>query len=259
MSEHRALAERFRSFHRGPPILVLPNAWDVASARVFAGLPGCRAVATTSAGIAESLGYTDHEGTPPDVMFEAVGRIASAVDVPVTADLEGGYGDPERAAEAALEAGCVGLNLEDGTHLPERPLVEIAVQEKRLAAVRSRADAFGVPLVVNARTDVFLAEVGAPGDRVDLVAERGRAYLGAGADCVLVAGVLDAPTIAAIVRAVGGPVSVLARGGAPPVRELEQLGVARVSVGPFPFRATLGLLERLGTQLLRDGSFEGLP
>jgi 2-methylisocitrate lyase-like PEP mutase family enzyme len=145
-SEQRRRAERLRSYHHGPPILVLPNAWDVASARVFAAIDGCRAIATASAAIAPSLGYSDHEGTPRDVMLAAVERIAHAVDLPVTADLEAGYGDPEATAEGAIAAGAVGLNFEDGTNRPDKPLVQTAIQAERVAAMRAVADRLGVPL-----------------------------------------------------------------------------------------------------------------
>lgn len=253
--EQRAKAERFRALHLAPPILVLPNVWDVASARVFASLPQCRAIATASAAIAPSLGYDDHEGTPPHLMIEAVGRIAQAVDVPVTADLEAGYGDVARTVEAAIDAGVVGLNIEDASRRPVDALVGTDVQTDRIRTIRRIADRRGVRLVINARTDVFLEQVDSPQNRVALAAERGRAYLEAGADCIFVPGVRDVATIAALVGAIDGPVSVLARAGSPPVPELEQLGVARVSIGPGAFRATLALLEQVGRNLFEEGTY----
>ena len=258
-SEQRRRAEEFRSFHLSAPILVLPNAWDVASARVLAAIPGCRAIATTSAGVAEALGYTDQEGTPREAMLEAVARIARAVDLPVTADLEAGYGDPVATAEGAVEAGAVGLNFEDATYRDDDPLQATAVQAERISSIRAAGESAGVPLVINARTDVFLAQVGGPEGRVELATERGRAYLEAGADCVFVPAVRDAETIGALVRAMGGPVSVLAGRGTPPVAELERLGVARVSVGSSAYRTTLAFLDRLGREVLGDGLFDGLP
>jgi 2-methylisocitrate lyase-like PEP mutase family enzyme len=257
-SEQRARAEQLRSFHRAPPILVLPNAWDVSSARAFASIPGCRAIATTSAGVAESLGYEDGEGTPVDEMLAAVSRIAHAVPLPVTADLEAGYGDPESTAAGAIEAGAVGLNFEDGAGDATAPLADTHAQAERVAAIRAVADREQVPLVINARTDVFLAGVGKPAERVELAAERGRAYLAAGADCVFVPGIADAETIAAVVRAVDGPVSILARRGTPSAGDLERMGVVRVSVGSNPFRTTLDLVERIGTEILGPGTFESL-
>ena len=251
----REKAERLRALHRGPPILVLPNAWDAASARVFAAHPRCRAIGTASAAIAPSLGYEDHERTPRELMLEAVGRIARAVELPVTADLEAGYGDSAGTAEGAIGAGAVGLNLEDSTHEPDEPLAPIGEQADKIAAVREVGARLGVPLVINARVDVYLTEVGEPGERLTLTATRARAYREAGADCIFVVGVRDAGTIGALVREIDAPLNVLGGSGAPPVPELERLGVARVSVGPGPFRATLRLLEQVGRDLFEQGAY----
>ena len=160
--------------HVEPPLLVLPNAWDVASAKAFASVPGCRALATTSAAVARSLGWEDGERAPRDEMVEAARRIAAAVDLPVTADLERGYGDPVGTARAAWAAGLVGINFEDSTGAG---LVPIDEQAAAIAAIRE-----AVPeLVVNARVDVFLRI----GGDVDEAVERANAYLAAGADCVV--------------------------------------------------------------------------
>src|SRR3954451_3762703 len=166
-------ADRFRRLHFEPPILVLPNAWDVASAKAFAEVPGCRALATTSAAVARSLGYEDGEQAPRDVMVAAAGRIADAVELAVTADLEAGYGDPVGTARAAWDAGLVGINFEDS---PGDVLLPVDEQATRIAAIRA-----AVPqLVINARVDVF---VNGSCD-VDEAVERVHAYLRAGADCV---------------------------------------------------------------------------
>jgi 2-methylisocitrate lyase-like PEP mutase family enzyme len=245
----REKAELLRSLHEAPRILVLPNAWDVASARIFEEA-GARAVGTTSAGVANVFGYPDGEAIPADEMLWMVERIARAVSVPVTADLESGYGDPGATAEAAIAAGAVGLNLEDGTSdgEPIRPVDEAAAA---VAAVREAGDRAGVPLVINARTDVFLRGDGS----VDEAAGRGNAYLQAGADCVFAIGVADRETIASLVGAIDGPVSVLARAGGPSVTELEALGVRRVSIGPWAMRAASSLTRRIGEQLLREGTY----
>jgi 2-methylisocitrate lyase-like PEP mutase family enzyme len=232
-------AERLRAFHRAPPILVLPNAWDVASAVAFAGLDGCVAVATSSGAVAAARGYPDGERIPRDEMLEVVARIARAVDLPVTADLEAGYGDAAATAEAAIDAGAVGLNLEDG-------LGPVEEHVARIRAVRAAAEARGVPLVVNARTDVFLRGEG----DVDEAVRRGNAYLEAGADCVFPIMVADPPTIARLTAEIRGPVNVLHRDGVPPVDELERLGVARVSVGSGLHRAALAHAVSLARGLL---------
>ena len=212
-------AELLRSLHHEPPLLVLPNAWDVASATTLAALPGCRALATTSAAVARSLGYEDGEQTPADEMIAACSRIAAAVDVPVTADLERGYGDPPGTASAAWGGGLVGMNFEDST---AGELVPIADQVGAIRAIRAAVPA----LVINARVDVFLCDAGGVDDAV----ERAAAYLGAGADCIYP--ILCPPgTIAELARRIDGPINVLATVGVPGPRELESLGVARMTWG----------------------------
>jgi 2-methylisocitrate lyase-like PEP mutase family enzyme len=248
-------AARLRALHQAPGILVLPNAWDAASARVFeqAGFP---AVATTSAGVAASLGYPDGERCGRDEMLGAVRRIAAAVAIPVTADMESGYGpapaDVEATVRGVLAAGAVGLNLEDAR---EGRLLEIADQLERVRTVRRVADSSGVPLVLNARTDVYLLQAGAPETRYSETVRRANTYRDAGADCLFVPGVRDAETIGNLVHAIRGPVNILATRGTPPIPELQRLGVARVSVGSGPMRATLSLIRRIAEELLRDGTY----
>ena len=236
-------AGAFRAMHREPPVLVLANAWDVASAVLVATLPGCRALATSSAGCAAVLGYADGERIPAAEMLELVGRIARAVELPLTADLEAGYGDPAGTARAAWEIGVVGLNLEDGDGDPDAHVA-------RVSAVRD-----AVPeLVINARVDRFLL---GDGD-LDETLRRAALYLDAGADCIFVPGVVDAPTVGRLADGIGGPLNVLAGPATPPVAELERLGVARVSVGSGLMRAVAGDLRRRATAILGDGRFDVL-
>jgi 2-methylisocitrate lyase-like PEP mutase family enzyme len=219
--DRSARADLLRSLHFEPPILVLPNAWDVGSAKVLAGLPRCRALATTSAGVASSLGFEDGEKTPVDAMVQACSRIAAAVDLPVTADLERGYGDPVGTARAAWEGGIVGINFEDSA-AATAALVPFDEQVAAIRAIRA-----AVPqLVVNARVDVFLRSAGG----VDEAVERATAYLEAGADCVYP---IFCPTdaIADLVRRIDGPVNVLALADVPEPSELQALGVARLTWG----------------------------
>ena len=250
-------AEHLRSLHQGPPILVLPNAWDAATARVFeaAGFP---AIATTSAGVAAALGYADGGAAPANEMIEAVARIARAVQVPVTADIEDGYAAaPDAVADMVLRviaAGAVGVNIED--HVPgAADLVDLTLQADKIKAVVRAASIAGVRVVVNARTDVFLREIGEPSRRLEVAVARGNAYRDAGADCVFVPGVRDPATIRALVSGIGGPVNILATVGTPPVSELEQLGVARVSVGSGPMRASLALVREVARELKTRGTF----
>jgi 2-methylisocitrate lyase-like PEP mutase family enzyme len=248
--------------HRPGRPLVLVNAWDPGSARVVAGA-GAAAVATGSAGVAFALGRPDGERRSREEMLAGGGAVASAVTLPVTADMEAGYGStPDDVAETmglVLAAGAVGVNLEDvdpaGAH---DALVDLDAQRARIRAARERADHEGVHLVVNARCDVYLARVGAADARLATAVERGNAYLEAGADCVFVPSVTDAPTIAALVSGIHGPVNVLAAPGSPPVAELADLGVARISVGSWPARAAITLLSRIAHEVLEEGTFEAL-
>jgi 2-methylisocitrate lyase-like PEP mutase family enzyme len=213
-------ADRLRAWHRGPPLLVIPNAWDVASAVALARLPGCRALATTSGGVARSLGFEDG-AAPGEEMLRVAARIAAAVDVPVSADLERGYDDPPATVRAAWDAGVVGANVEDSVGGGEP--VPVEEQVELLRAVRGAAPA----LVLSARVDVFLHGSGDVGEAID----RANAYLAAGADCAFPIGVADAGAIDALVRGVDGPVAVMAVPGLPPPAELERRGVARFTWG----------------------------
>jgi 2-methylisocitrate lyase-like PEP mutase family enzyme len=261
----RQKAKALLALHHNGKVLLLPNVWDVASARTIedAGFP---AIATTSAGIAFSLGYPDGQKISRLEMLARVARIARAVTVPVTADVEAGYGyRPEDAAETArevIEAGAVGMNFEDGTDDPQHPLIDLPLQLQRINAVREAAATSGVPIVLNARTDVYLAEVGPPDSRYDHALQRLRAFRDAGADCVFAPGIRDPETIARLVKDVQGPLNILAGPGSPSIGELEKLGVARVSLGSAPMRATLGLLGRLAGELKTSGTYlalEGAP
>ena len=263
--DQKSKALAFRAMHRGPKILLLPNVWDVASARMVEEA-GYGAIATTSAGVAFSLGYPDGEKISRDEMLARVGRIARAVKVPVTADVEAGYGprpeDAAQTARGAIEAGAVGINLEDGTEDPAHPLADLALQLERIKAVREVAVKCGVLLVVNARTDVYLAQVGAPEKRYDETVRRLLAFRDAGAECVFAPGVRDAETIRRLVADVKCPLNILAGPGSLPVPELEKLGVARVSLGSSPMRATLGLVRRMAEELKSTGTYgslEGAP
>ncbi len=250
-------AERLRSLHQGPPILVLPNAWDAASARVFEA-EGFPAVATTSAGVAASLGYPDGGVVPAREMVEAIARIARSVRVPVTADIEHAYGaTPDAVAEVALRviaAGAVGINLED--FVPGASALEdLSLQTDKIAAIVRASKTAGIRVVINARTDGFLRGLGEPGARLPDAIARGKAFLAAGADCVFVPGVTDRDTIAALVRGMGGAVNILAVAGTPPIAELEALGVARVSVGSGPMRASLAVVRDVARELRTAGTY----
>jgi 2-methylisocitrate lyase-like PEP mutase family enzyme len=235
-----AQAERLRSLHHEPGVLVLPNAWDVASARALedAGFP---ALATTSAGLVESLGHRDGEHAPVEEVLAAVARICHAVTVPVTADLEGGYGlDPDALVEGLLDAGAVGLNLEDTDHRGPGPLVDAEAQAGRLAGVKEAGRQRGVDVVLNARVDVHARRFGPEEGRLAEAVRRGRRYREAGADCVYPILVADEAEIRVLVEDTGAPVNVLLRPGAPPVSRLAELGVARATFGSGLMRTAMG-------------------
>ena len=261
MSTSQEKAEKLRALHRGRDILVLPNAWDVASARIFenAGFP---AIATTSAGIAASMGYADGQRIPRHEMLSVVTRIVNSIKVPVTVDLEAGYATtPEEMRETTQEllaTGAVGMNLEDGLRDGNVPLVQTSHHSEKIKVVREVCRVSGVDLVVNARTDVYLKCVGDEANRFAHTVHRGNAYLRAGADCVFVPGVSCAETIGELTQHIEGPVNILAVAGTPPIAELRRLGVARVSVGSGPMRATLGLLERIAIELRDHGTFQNM-
>lgn len=251
MPDLAARARTLLQLHEAPEILVLANVWDVASARVVAATPGVRALATASHAIAATFGYEDGENIPLDLHLDLVGRISAAVDLPVTMDFEAGYGDAGETARRVIAAGAVGGNLEDRM----RPLDEAVADVE--AVLRAGRDA-GIDFVLNARTDAFLrAPEGTERSAlVDEAVRRGRAFLDVGAPVVFVPGVVGRREIAALVEGLGPrKLSVLTVPGlSPSVRELEQLGVARVSTGPFTQRVAMTALQDATAALVAGGS-----
>ncbi|GAA0307142.1 isocitrate lyase/phosphoenolpyruvate mutase family protein [Streptomyces polychromogenes] len=247
-------AAAFTALHTPTTPLALANAWDVASARIVEAA-GAPAVATTSAGVAWSLGSPDGDALARDRALDLIARVASAVSVPVTADIEGGF-----AADAAgvgetvagvLAAGAVGVNIEDGTRDP-------AEQAERLAAARAAAGAAGVPLYINARVDTYLFGLGESATRVDETLARASAYLAAGASGVFVPGVTDPAVIAELAKGIDAPLNVLVGPGAPSVAELGALGVARVSLGSWVAEAAYAVARRATEELLTGGTYGSL-
>jgi len=250
-------AARLRALHRTPPIFVIPNAWDAASARLFEA-EGFPAVATTSAGVAAALGYPDGGVVPAREMIEAVARIARAVKIPVSADIEHAYAStPDAVADVVLRviaAGAVGINLED--YVPGAAELEpLPLQLDKIHKIIKAANKAGVRVVINARTDGFLRGFGPPDSRLAVAIDRGKAFLAAGADCVFVPGVRDRETIAALVGGIQGPINILAVDGTPPIAELEAIGVARVSLGSGPMRASLALVRDVARELKTSGTY----
>ena len=260
-NEQRAKADAFLALHHGSAMLVLPNAWDAVSARIYE-LEGFPAVATTSAGVAATCGYADGQRISLAEMTEAVRRMTRCVGVPLSADLEAGYATtPEgvaAAAAAVLEAGAVGINLEDGTGDPADPLFDPSLQAAKIAAIRSTADAAGVHLFINARVDVYLVSDDPPEERLRETLRRATAYREAGADGIFVpdTGSLDAETIAQLAKGIDAPLNVIAGETTPPLPELARLGVARASFGPRPMRAALALVRTIAREWKNHGTYE---
>ena len=254
-------ANYLRQLHKNRP-LVLPNAWDAGSARMIE-IAGAPAIATTSAGVSWSYGRSDGQKLGRQEMIQAIRYIADAVAVPVTADIEGGYGngsthDVANTIHAVIAIGAAGINLEDSPGRDGQVLLAPDVHAARIRAAREAALAVKGDLVINARTDVYLFQVGAPETRFDATVERANKYLAAGADCAFVPGVIDADTIAALVKAIDGPLNIMAMPGAPSVSQLGKLGVARVSVGPAIAQAALATTRRVALELLELGTYDSL-
>jgi 2-methylisocitrate lyase-like PEP mutase family enzyme len=259
VSELVQKAERLRALHRGGRILVLPNIWDPGGARMMEWL-GYPAVATASASVAYSLGYDDCQQITLDAMVDVVGRVARSVSVPVTADMEWGYAEqPEDVAEnmrRVLRAGAVGINLEDSVREGE-VLFPTDFQCARIRAVREMAREEGVPLVINARTDVFWPRVpGSDAEKLEEGIRRAKAYFEAGADCFYPIILGDLATLKAIYAAIQAPINVLAPTSGATLRELEAAGIARVSLGPALMWAALTAMKKVAVELQSYGSFD---
>jgi 2-methylisocitrate lyase-like PEP mutase family enzyme len=258
----RQLAEMFGQAHRQPPLLLLPNAWDPMSARQFEAA-GFGAIATTSGGVAWALGFADGENAPWEEVLAATRRIVQTVRVPVTADIEAGYGEtPDQVGQRVteiLEIGVAGFNIEDGTPHPDRPVRSIKDASARIRAAREAAIAVGVPAVINARVDLYVKDIGDPASRFEETVQRGEAYFAAGADCIYPFGLADMDTIARLVKALGGaPINIVARANTAPVSELERIGVARVSIASGATLAIMSLIKQIGEDLFANRCFGAL-
>jgi 2-methylisocitrate lyase-like PEP mutase family enzyme len=248
--ETKLKAELLREMHKGPEPLLLVNGWDAISARICEA-EGFPAVATGSAGCAAVLGYPDGEKIPPAEMLMLAGAMARAVDVPVTADVEAGYGDATATALELWRIGVVGMNLED---YADGRLFTIEEAVANVKAIRAAVPA----MVINARTELYLVKHGEAATRFDRAVERLNAYFEAGADCLFAPGVADAETIGRLAAAVKGPLNILATVGTPPIAELKRLGVRRVSFGSGPSRVALGAYRRIARSIRDTGTFDAL-
>ena len=257
-SQQAKKAAEFLDRHHRKPVLLLPNVWDGMSARIFASA-GFPAIATTSGGVAWALGYPDGEQAPWLEVVAATARIVRTAQVPVTADIETGYGatpaEVARHTREIVEAGVVGINLEDGLHHSLRTMEDAAA---RIYAARDAADSAGVPIVINARCDVYHVNFADEQARLDEAVLRCRTYLAAGAQCVYPFGLRDPAVIAALVKAVQAPVNVTGRPGMPDAAALERIGVARISIASAPALVAMSAIQQLAIGLRTTGKFDGL-
>lgn len=258
MTSQNAKAERLVQLHQKGASLLLPNAWDSASALVFekAGFP---AIGTTSMGVAFAQGYPDGQQISREEMMQVIARMAAAVQVPVTADIEAGYGptveDMAQTIREVIKAGAVGVNLEDSTGVFQ-PLYSVEEQVRRIAAAREEARRADLSLVINARTDTYLFHIGDETTRLEETINRARAYLQAGANSIFVPGVVDPSLIQVLVREIPGPLNIMVGPGAPSAPDLFKLGVARVSIGGAAMLATMGLVRDIARELREQGTYE---
>jgi 2-methylisocitrate lyase-like PEP mutase family enzyme len=264
-SNQKTKAEQFLKLHHDKEILLLLNSWDPGSAKLVEA-SGLRAIATTSMGVSASLGYPDYQAIPFREMLNAIGKIVSAVKLPVTADIEGGYGKDLKEILACIDkiisTGIVGINIEDSYELNPQ-LLEVTEFCERISAIRKLSDSLGFHLVINARTDVFLARSGEPENRLGEAIRRGNKYHEAGADCIFVPDVTEEDKIAALVKEIDAPVNILVNptrgtGLPPPISKLQNLGVARVSFGSAIMKATLAMTKKVVSEVLEKGTYDVL-
>lgn len=259
-------AEQFLRFHHDKEMLVLLNSWDIGSSKL-AEACGYKAVATTSMGIAASLGYPDCQIIQLSEMIDVISGIVNAVKVPVTADIEAGYGNTLDeiidSLTKIISTGIVGINIEDSLDLSPELIDEMEFCE-RIAAIRALSDSLGFHLVINARTDSFYTSTGSLQEKLTESIRRGNKYREAGADCIFVQPVWDKQTIATLVKEINAPINILANPGIgagilpPSVRELQDLGVARLSLGSSVMKATLALMKKIADELLEKGTYSVL-
>jgi 2-methylisocitrate lyase-like PEP mutase family enzyme len=255
-------AEMFLKFHQDKEMLVLLNSWDIGSSKLIEAC-GYKAIATTSMGIAASLGYPDCQVITLSEMIEAITGIANAVQVPVTVDIEAGYGNSLNeiidSVRKIIESGIVGINIEDSIDLNPVLIDEMEFCE-RISAIRALSDSLGFHLVINARTDSFYTSSGSPREKLSESIKRGNKYREAGADCIFIQPVWEKETISTLVKEINAPINILSNPGIgaglpPSVRELQDLGVARLSLGSSLMKATLALIKKVADELSAKGTY----
>lgn len=249
----------FQQLHSQSSTFVLPNAWDVSSAIIFQE-SGFKAIGTTSAGMAISLGYSDGEIVPFKKVIESLKMIVKSVNVPVSADIEAGYGTSvEEVVENVRQiilAGVVGINLEDGTGNSDDPIFDVSLQAEKIAAIKELSQSLNAPLFINARTDLYWLHISDPVFRLQSAINRTKAYQKAGADCIFIPGVKTIDTIEKLRQEISCPINLLAGADMPSLSRLSEIGIERVSSGSAPFRATLTLLRKISEDIINHGNFQ---
>lgn len=258
-------AEQFLKLHEDKDILVLFNSWDPGSSRLIEAC-GFKAIATTSMGISAALGYPDCQAIPFLEMVEAITKIVNIVNLPVTADIEGGYGKNLKeiisSVEKLISTGIAGINIEDSHDLNPQLLDKTEFCE-RISAIRDLSSSLGFHLVINTRTDVFLTQSGEPEHRLTEVISRGNKYREAGADCIFIPDVREEDKIALLVKEIDAPINILVNptrgtGLPPPISMLENLGVARVSFGSSIMKAALTMTKKIASEVIEKGTYNAL-
>jgi PEP phosphonomutase and related enzymes len=264
-STQKEKAELFLKYHQDKEILVLLNSWDIGSSKLIEAC-GYKAIATTSMGIAAALGYADCQIITLSEMTSVISGIVSAVQVPVTVDIEAGYGknlnEILQSVKKIIETGIVGINIEDSSDLSPELIDETEFCE-RISAIRELSNSLGFHLVINARTDSFYTSTGTIQEKLAASIKRGNKYREAGADCIFVQPVWDKETISTLVKEINAPINILSNpsigGGFPPsVRELQDMGVARLSMGSSLMKATLALIKKVADELSEHGTYHVL-
>src|SRR5690625_663796 len=252
-------AKQFHELHQRDDLFILPNAWDVISAKMFEEC-GFKAIGTTSAGIAVSKGYPDGEAIPLDEMIKAIQNIANAVQVPVSADIESGYGETVdevlHTVKKVVQAGAIGINLEDGTGDTNEHLFDLTLQVEKIKAIKQLREDTNMPLFINARTDTYWLNIKDPAQRLQETIKRAQAFEQAGADCIFVPGLEDIDIIQRLRREITCPINLLVSPNLPSTQKLSNIGIERISCGSAPFRSTVTLIKQMSEEMLQKGSFK---
>ncbi len=248
----------FHSLHSQNKVLLLPNAWDALSAKLFEQA-GAQAIGTTSAGIAASLGFPDGQKLPRELLFSAVNQITRTVNIPVTVDIEAGYGDDlsdiSDTVCGIIDMGCVGINIEDGIPGSMDQLENITTQCEKISAIKTLAEKQNCALFINARTDVFWLKHLPPEQRYEACLQRLLAYQDSGASGLFIPGLNDLLEISRLVQEVDLPVNVLGGGWIKSMADIADAGVARISVGSAPCRAAVGFIQNVARKLMQQDDF----